>query len=441
MIFLSKVIKNCSVCYNELPRTIDGNSNIKVQTTGDIRSILSQNALESADISLKSSLKKVLEIAQWERVESQIVFSDAKNSGMEHGFADGLKIGCDKAEAEAHAKVQKALESFADHTDKLDSAYMARLQGARDECIDFAFSIAENILNIKIDREDSEYKADIENFMSLQSCRVTIESDGCQYVMNTLRADELISCAHGIENIAARIEPQQEEEEQTDLDDETANDDTSLGLQQELQEEKAAQTNLSNETENNNTSPGLQQPQEEKTAQTNLSNETENNDTSLGLQQPQEEKIVQTDIGQEDETQLPAGERPEDFEDNEEFNSDKSEGDMSDEKFVFVRPARRVAILPSGIDGNGSKIYNFEDILLLGSDSLKVITRKAGIKDLTAALQGAPEEAVSSILEACPRRIKEKVLDGIKYLGPVPENEVQEARTRLAHLADELSLH
>jgi len=401
MIFLSKIIKNCSVSYNQLPRTIDGNSNVKVQTSGDIRCILSQNALESADISLKSALKKVAEIKEWERVESQLAFSITRKSGMERGFTDGLNKGQNEAKLFAQAKVKEDIKRFIVCTNKLDSAYMARIQNAKDECVDFAFSIAENILNMKIDREADEYKAEIATFTNRESRKAVINSDGCEYIMDTLAADALLSCAQGIEGITVRIEPQEEKTEQIDIGDKNESDVGSLTVEQQ--------------PERPPTCPPM--CQKEKTAQTGIEEKHKCDEQEL--------VGIQTD----------------DFDDSEEFNTKQSGGEVSDEKFVFVRPAHRVAVLPSGLDGAGGSFYRFEDFLFLGTDTLKAITKKAGTNDISAALQGAPEETVSLILDACPRRIKEKVLDGMKYLGPVPENEVQEARVRLAHLADELSLH
>jgi flagellar biosynthesis/type III secretory pathway protein FliH len=438
MIFLSKIIKNCSVSYNQLPRTIDGNSNVKVQTSGDIRCILSQNALESADISLKSALKKVAEIKEWERVESQLAFSITRKSGMERGFTDGLNKGQNEAKLFAQAKVKEDIKRFIVCTNKLDSAYMARIQNAKDECVDFAFSIAENILNMKIDREADEYKAEIATFTNRESRKAVINSDGCEYIMDTLAADALLSCAQGIEGITVRIEPQEEKTEQIDIGDKNESDVGSLTVEQQ--------------PERPPTCPPM--CQKEKTAQTDIGDKNENDAGSLMVeQQPerpltcppmwQEEKTAQTGIEEKhkcDEQEL-VGIQTDDFDDSEEFNTKQSGGEVSDEKFVFVRPAHRVAVLPSGLDGAGGSFYRFEDFLFLGTDTLKAITKKAGTNDISAALQGAPEETVSLILDACPRRIKEKVLDGMKYLGPVPENEVQEARVRLAHLADELSLH
>lgn len=106
---------------------------------------------------------------------------------------------------------------------------------------------------------------------------------------------------------------------------------------------------------------------------------------------------------------------------------------IDSEKFVFVRPARKSAPITAQGARNGE--LSFGDLEKLSPAVLKALTRSAEIKDIATALNGAADGVAGALMGSLTRRMKENVLDVIKYLGPVPQAETSEARERLVALA------
>lgn len=392
---LSKIIKNCCVTYDSAPRIIGSKVKIiKPQKKVDVGNILSSNALESADISLKKALRKAVSTAEQSRVQAQIAYAAAHKKGREHGYTEGLEKGRIDGIVKSEEKVNGVIDEFIAKVSNLDSDYKSKIETVKDECIDFAFSLAENILGSRINREDPEFN-DLKNtYLSAQPQKVLLEADGRILELDTLNSQRLIESAKEFSDI--KISLKQEK---------LATEEKSNASAEEAEE---TFTEKINEIENETFEEAAVSTIPEK----NVENEADSDE---------QEKI--SDIKDEKTIIFPNLDSG--------VSSIDDDYEVPDDKLVYVRPNIKPAAL------NSAENMSFEDLKDLKKETLKAILRKVSAEDMAAALSGVSDEISKIMLCACPRKTKEKTIDAIKYLGPVPENEVDTARQKIISIACE----
>lgn len=491
---LSNVIKNCRVEYIETPHVIKSVINRKtVEEEKNVADILKNNAREAADISLKNAVTRSKEIKEKARVEEQIALAASHKLGREHGYAEGFAKSENEGRFSAQNKVREASQKLIACFELYDSDFEKKLRSVRNEKIDIAFTLAEHILGMQINRVDDEFKELIDKFMKIEHQSVHIEIDGDGYELKAVDSQGLISGSDGLDGISVTVNDSADEVETKTFDE-----------QQAAFEEAAPTTcyNTSNEDETNEESepPIIEKneeavslkPQEDvfneaaetfnNTSENKLQNEVieeneprvieKHNETdSIKPQADEAKHVVEPyelpDFGEEEpesaEQQMPAEASeiakddivPEEdsqesdpaFPENNEENLYETQEDypeesqdnnytIPNEKLVYVRPSLRSV---AAKDAEGNRVYTFEDIANLDNATLKALTKKASVNDLSAALQGAHDTVTSAILNAGTRRVREKVLDGIKYLGPAEESETLEARKRIIKLAADIA--
>lgn len=399
---LSNIIKSDFVLYDREPMLI--NIKTAVEKTQDdvddieIESEKSRKALEDAEKILRSAVTEADDIAKRGRVEAQLAFFNAVEEKKQLGYQDGLKKGRPEGESQAAKKVSAAAAHVIERISSLDASYTSNMAEVKSDCLDFAFGLAENILGTQIDRGSDDYQRLIGKFLCSKSCKATIEVDGCAYPFETLRTDGLVPCSDGLQGIlVCHDEPCADEE----TEDETA--------------ESFEQSSLSEDSEN--------EPEPEVVEPVNivLPEEPDDSEENVDMQEMQNEG--EPENSPEDDQKYDA----------EEDYQYEAEDEKNCEKFVFVRPSKRSAALSTNADAGGGFI--FTGLAQLDQMSLKAILRKTEINDIVAALNGVDEDIKSTFVNALTRRMKEKVLDAIKYLGPVQQQEIDAARNRIVQIA------
>lgn len=487
---LSSVIKNCRVEYIETPHVIKSVINRKtVEKEKSIADILKSNAQEAADISLKNAVARSKEIKEKARVEEQIALAASHKLGKARGYADGFAKSENKGRFSAQNKVREASQELIACFERYDSDFEKKLRSVRNEKIDIAFTLAEHILGMQINRDDDEFKELINKFMKIEHQLVHIEIDGDGYELKAVDSQGLISGADGLDGISVTVNDSADEAETKTFEEQQAFEEAAptacynTSNENETNEESEPQIIKENEeavslkpqedafeeaaeTFNNKSENKLQNEVIEENEPRVIENETD----SIKPQADEAKHIVEPyelpDFGEEEpesEQQMPAEasetvkedivpaedsqESDPAFPENNEETLYETKGDypeepqdnnytIPNEKLVYVRPSLRSA---AAKDAEGNRVYTFEDIANLDNTALKALTKKASINDLAAALQGAPQAVTSAILNAGTRRVREKVLDGIKYLGPAEESETLEARERLVRLAADIA--
>lgn len=416
---LSKVIKSSRVLYDKEPRVLkleDTSGEVIPDETGNVEEILAKNARESAELSLKAALSKAMQISERVNIESNLAFNEALSAGSEKGFEEGLKKGREDGEKKSVEMVFQTAQDFITKLTALDMKFYKQLSEERSDCVDFAFRLAENILNIPIDREAPEYKELLSEFMKPEPQSMILKADGRNFPFNTLLAQNLANHIENFNYISfEKIEAKAEQQM-----NETSAENAPLNQKEE---------ELTTVTE---------QTDDEIIAETNefvgdySDDDISGEDEAMAEDEPESLNIENTQPEQV-ESEPETSEVTDDEEIEEESESPESE--LQNEKFVFVRPAVKNAALPRRNLEEGNFTFQFEDIQFLKPNVIKAIARKADIRDLAVVLNGADESFVNAVTDALTMRLKEKVLDVKQYLGPIPQQELEEARLRLTKLA------
>lgn len=392
----------------------------------DVEAILEKNAKESAEIALRNALRKAKEITDRANIDANLAYNDALKSGRSSGYEAGLKEGREEGEKTAEQMVVSAAHDFLDTVTSLDEKLYEKLSADREDCIDFAFNLASKILNIDIDRNKSEYKELLSDFMNIQTTLMTLSADGKDYSFETLRPDDILESSRDMAHISL-----------TKNISETNSDDIYN------KEENNSQTPISadNLTENNLLADGPDESGPEASVDvTEQVNDTENaykeadgephvgsHENEIRFEEsepemPEDSYITDEDVDEEQD-------EPADYYHPEEM--------VQSEKYVFIRPSVKSVKIPKN-DSDNEK-FAFSEIKYLSQEILKAVVKKVNIKDLSAALNGADEDIISSLMNAMSNKNREKVLDAIKYLGPIPQPEIDAARKRIAEIAYEMS--
>ncbi|HEX2937567.1 MAG TPA: FliG C-terminal domain-containing protein [Ruminiclostridium sp.] len=424
---LSKVIKSSRVLYDKEPRVLkleDTSGEVISDETGNVEEILAKNARESAELSLKAALSKAIQISERASIESNLAFNEALRAGSEKGFEEGLKKGREDGEKKSVEMVFGTAQDFITKLTALDMKFYKQLSEERSDCVDFAFQLAENILNITIDREAPEYKELLSEFMKPEPQSMILKADGRNFPFNTLLAQDLANHIDNLNYISfEKIESRAEQETEQQVN-ETSTENAPLNQKEE------------------ELTTGTEQTDDEIIAETNeFVGEYSDDDISGENEAMPEDKPESLNIESTQPEQVesePEASEETDYEKIEE-ESESPESELQNEKFVFVRPAVKNVALPRRNLEEGNFTFQFEDIQFLKPDVIKAIARKADIRDLAVALNGADESFVNSVTDALTMRLKEKVLDVKQYLGPIPQQELEEARLRLTKLAQEIT--
>ena len=451
---LSKVIKSDCVLYDRDPRMISfeyaGQAAVP-QSANDVGHLLSKNALESADLSLKTAVDERAEIIRRGRIEAHIEYFEAISGGQRQGHEDGLVKGRGEGTMMAIENVRTAAEKFMAHVQGLDANYSEKLIEARYDCVDFAFGLADTILGNQADRHNEDYKKLIDGFLQSQPVKATIEVDGSVYPFETLQADGLLTCADGLQGLCVSAEvpckiAAPEPADATELQEHNSEDERGAAGKWETEDEQ--------ETESERGAAGKWETENEWEAanehsKTDIAEPSAQNasffsdDTDTGRVVPEENQSAppKTLVSESTAQNIHKDNRIEPELENTQNNESSADAEIEDEekinseKFVFVRPNRKSVIIPAETDDHGIQKIGFDDIARIGTDSLKALSKKADVKDIAVALSGAGDEVTSAFMNVLSRRTKEKVLEAMKYLGPMPQTEVADARDRLAVLA------
>lgn len=417
---LSNVIKNSCILYDRAPVAISlqGDGGVRLQQSAeDVGQIISNNALESADISLKHAVVKAEEISNRSRIEAQLHFIKALKEGRLKGRQDGLSKGRSDGSISAAENVGGAAREFVAHVSELNMQYSKQLSEAKADCADFAFGLAEDILGIQIDRESDDCAELLDTFLAEKPSKATLDVDGCSYQFETFLPDALISSADGLQGISVSAETEEYDQtaksqqanecEQIDADLQTPAGGQKAAVEQRLEAEDVLADKVDAGQDGQDKSRPAQ-PQAEEADPPQMPDEIGGADDA-------------------DEPQASDSENPADHEDI-----------IDSEKFVFVRPARKSINIKADKDSPLEHEITFGDIAHIGQDKLKAVLRKAPVNDIAAALSGADETVSEALMNAMSRRAKENVLDVMKYLGPVSQADTDAARNKLAEISAEI---
>lgn len=423
---LSNIIKSDFVLYNRDPMVIKimaaekaagedvpetAQSKVDDETLKEIEK--SQKALDEAENILRSAVKEADDIIKRGKIEAKLVYFQAAQEGRQRGYQDGLNKGRADGQSQAARNVSASVKKVIEHIASLDSSYANNMAEVKADCVDFAFGLAENILGIRIDRSSDDYQRLIGKFLCTKSCKATIEVDGCVYPFETLRTDGLVPCSDGLQGILvscdepAEIDKEEAEDKPQDIPEISASDD------------------------------GENAPQAFDADEADAVESTDTGDEEPNEAQAEVEEAEET----EDEPEIEPQDNLEgDISDSKDFEDETGVQDEDDdteniEKFVFVRPTKRPVALSMSAETGGE--FVFTELSQLDKSSLKAILKKAEIKDIVAALDGADDDTKSAFMDAMTRRTKEKVLDVMKYLGPVQKQEIDAARGRILKIASD----
>lgn len=453
---LSRVIKKDFVLYDTDPRVINP-YNVSAQGSGDgnVGNILTKNALESADATLKSAFNKAEEIKSRSIVDAHITYTRSKSIGRLKGHEEGLQKGCEEGKKKAAESVRSAVDDFLAKACSLDMKYYGHINKEKSDCVEFAFGLAETVLGIKINSGGEEFKKLVDGFLSVKPEKVSLALDGGVYPFQTLQTEGVLSCAEGLQGISLCAEKEEDSEAEDAIKAQEAMPKTEMEPDSiecekqieenagEIEEEQNADSQIQ-QAENNELSndesckndvadPDMITEENEETDSSDENSEAFDADAESAQEYAQDEaaQTIDEDTAQNDE---------ENDEENDEMQNNGGEEDrLTEEKFVFVRPARKKLILSKNNGGDTANL-KFEDLPEFLQSNLKLLIKKADMKDITAALSGADEGLSEMFLNAMPRRNRQKVTEALKYLGPIPEQEADSAKKKLILLAEKINI-
>lgn len=439
---LSKVIKSGRVLLDDKPVIMRLSDEFtKAGETVRVEDILEENAQKSAEISLKRALERSKEITDRANVEANLAYNEAFKEGGRRGYEEGLRNGAGDGEKKSAETICAAAGDLISRLTALDMKRYSSMARERAACIDFAFKLADNILNCAINRDAAEYKTLLAGFMKPRTKNVTLSADGKKYSFESLHPDDVLDCAKGISDISFSVEESMKDEAEpvdmpvpcgvTIYENTDADSESEYVPEPEAAAEPEAlakpEKTVGNRIVSEEAKSGGSGCEEQSAAQ----NDKENGgavdipaDTS-GAQAG--EDGLHEDEKHEDEKPETGGQR-----------QDGTWNSIESEKFVFVRPVSKNIPKAKTDFHSGKTEYEFEDLLSAGAEVIKPALKKADIKDISAALSDAGDEVTAVFMQAMSAKLREKVAEAIKYLGPVPPNERDEARQRITELACEI---
>jgi flagellar motor switch protein FliG len=77
------------------------------------------------------------------------------------------------------------------------------------------------------------------------------------------------------------------------------------------------------------------------------------------------------------------------------------------------------------------KMFTFEDIVTLDTQSIQKILREVDMRDLAISLKTASEQLRTTLLTAISKRAAESVKDEMSYMGPLKMREIEQAQMRI----------
>ena len=95
---------------------------------------------------------------------------------------------------------------------------------------------------------------------------------------------------------------------------------------------------------------------------------------------------------------------------------------------VLLELEKRQPELSQGIR---QKMFTFDDLIHLDSNSLQKVMREVDMRDLATALKNANEKLKTALLSSISRRAAETVNEEISFLGPVKKRDVEAAQLRI----------
>jgi flagellar motor switch protein FliG len=81
-----------------------------------------------------------------------------------------------------------------------------------------------------------------------------------------------------------------------------------------------------------------------------------------------------------------------------------------------------------------SRLFLFEDIVMLDDKAIQLLARQVETADLAAALKGVRDEVRDKVIKNMSQGAAETLLEEIELLGPVRLRAVEEARTKIVHV-------
>lgn len=423
---LSKVIKGNRVLYDKNPlklmntvREKPKTKTVEQSSSLDVGRLLSQNALESAEISIRSAIKEVAAIKQRGKFESNFAHLGGINEGVAKGSIDGELKGREDGEISAEQSYKECVTSFLETVKLADSEVIARAEKIRTDCVNFAFSLAETILGMDIDSDDPKYRPLLNDFLKCSPEYITVEADGKSYQIETLRAEALISAAGDLQGILAY---------KSSLHETACEEKISENIEPQ-EETEVTDFTLSESVVSESAKEEEPQPQIAQSAIEEVAGKTADIPiTDVEAEsEPEEEKILvksfeYIDFSDDEQPQQVSEESEE-------------EPEETTEKFVFIKPANRKAVLADEKDS-----MTVADIAELDKDALKNILKNLEPGGIAAALQNQTDAVVDAITSVLSRKNKEKVIEALRYLGPVPKEEADKAAAQLIAMASKASL-
>lgn len=438
--------------------------------------------LNAENLKLKKAMKTYDEILERGNVEAKFAFEQGRQKGVEKAKLEGSKIGKLDGNKAAEKTLDEAIDNALNNIKSIDSKISANNDEIRADSINFAFGLAENILGISINRDKPIYKDLTSDFLSETKEKVTIKINEKPHCIETLQSEALLKAVDGLQGIFAYLDEQSE----PDLDQKQVDFEKSLDNQSDQEDLDIISENLENKIEDifkENLPTDLDKLFEESLKA------ADEQKPEIEDSKPNDDKVVVTpfempelkegeeeikpkikvkkfafenfddnskddfepvDVDNHEDIPLDEESSETDFENNkqlddvkedqldEDFDEDEQEDfqneiDENQEKFVFINPINK----KSKFKASTGDDLTVEDIAQFDKDDLKAIIKKIDPRDLATTLSKESQTVVSAITAIMTRKNKDKVLEAIKYLGPVSETEVDEARQKLINIAKE----
>ena len=109
--------------------------------------------------------------------------------------------------------------------------------------------------------------------------------------------------------------------------------------------------------------------------------------------------------------------------------------DRATEKYIFDELTLRD---PKLADDIRSKMFVFEDILLLDDRAIQRVLRDVDNNDLAVALKSSNEEVQAAIFNNMSKRLAEMIKEDMEFMGPVRMKDVEEAQQKIVNIIRKL---
>jgi flagellar assembly protein FliH len=214
MINLSRVLKcdcvimgNSSIVYDEMTFSNRIMRNPEAQAS----ELKMTDAAESADIIIKNALTKADEIRLQAQMEAQQIIKEASQikkdayaAGFENGIETGIQQGAKKAEEDEAAAVAQLQEAAC----RLEGCQSDIGESINSQAVDFAFYLAEKIVNMQIDKDDEAFLNICKNALSHigETSSAVIRVGPREYEIVTHFQKELKKCLNGLDDLEVELE-------------------------------------------------------------------------------------------------------------------------------------------------------------------------------------------------------------------------------------------